>query len=153
MPAQAFANGFTRACKCFWIAVELVGPVGAELERVEFESELSGVDPFVEMSGVLCIDDAVAQGREPLLHDLRDANANRTRAAVKLGGHGGEETAATKDAFLHVRQPDVAEFPETRQSLRRFESRFDDFLNEDRAGGFDGGHLQLFFRAEVCEEA
>lgn len=153
MPAQPFANRFAGARKCFGIAVELKGPVGAELERVEFESELSGVEVFVEMAGALCLDDRVTQGCEPLLHDFGDAIADWTRTAIKLRGGGGEETTTAKDAFLHVRQPDVAKFPESRQAFRRFESGFDDFLNEDRARRFDGGHLQVFFGAEVCEEA
>src|SRR5690349_14205411 len=104
------------------------------------------------MVDVLCFDDRVAQSIKPLFHDLGDAVADRTRPAVKLRSHRGKETTAAKDALLHVRQPDVAQIPETWQALRRVESGLDDFVNEDRAGGFNRGHLQLFFRAEVREK-
>src|SRR5215213_8979280 len=137
MPAQTFANRFARTCKCLRIAVELEGPVRAEFERIEFESELSGVDVFVQVPGVLRLDDRVAQRSEPLLHDLCDAIADRSGAAVKLRRHRRKETAAAKYPLLHVRKPDVTELPETRQALRRIKSGLDDFVNEDHARRFD----------------
>src|SRR6185436_12864208 len=73
---QAFENRFARAFECAWIAIKLKRPVSAQFKRVEFESELRGVDLFVELPRVLCFDDGVTQSRKPLLHDLCDAIAN-----------------------------------------------------------------------------
>src|SRR3546814_138553 len=57
--AQAFTDRFARAFEGAQVAVKLVRPVGAQFERIEFESELCGVDLFVELSGVLGFDDRV----------------------------------------------------------------------------------------------
>src|SRR6185295_20040108 len=58
---QAFKNRFARAFECARIAIKLERPVSAQFKRVEFESELRGVDLFVEMTGGLCFDDCVPQ--------------------------------------------------------------------------------------------
>src|SRR5215207_10386619 len=64
IPAQAFTNGFARAFECALVAIELERPVRAEFQRVEFESELSSVDGFVEMAGLLRLDDRAAECRK-----------------------------------------------------------------------------------------
>src|SRR6185369_11777704 len=69
-PAQAFADRFASAFERLRIAVELKGPVRAQFERVNFESELRGVNRLLQMTGVLCFDDEGAERGQPLLHDL-----------------------------------------------------------------------------------
>src|SRR5262249_31996433 len=134
VPAQTLANSFARAFERAQVAVELERPIGSEFKRVEFKSELRRIDFFVELSGLLCLDNGLAQSGQPLLHDLGNAVANWSRAAVKLSRCGRKETAPAKYFALNVRQPDVAEFPKSQQALRMIERGFNHFTNEDRAG-------------------
>src|SRR6476469_3195795 len=96
------------------------------------------------MARVLRFDNRVAQSCEPLFHDVGNAVAHWTRATVELRRSGGKAASTTTHTALHLREPDVAEFPETQQTLGRLERRFDDFADEDRARGFNRRYLQIF---------
>ena len=145
-------DGFTRAGESAFVPVELECPVRAELKRIEFKCQLSRIDVCFELSRLLRFDDCIAQNRQPFLHDFRDPIANRSRSTIKLGGSSCEEATATKDTGLNIAEPDITQLPKSIQTLRRFESRFDNFVDKNGASGFDRGDLKIFFRPEVSEQ-
>src|SRR5919199_122235 len=152
MAPQALQYGVPRARERLPVAVELEGPVRPQLEGVELEGELHGVDRRVELPRVLRLRDGAPERGEPLLHDFRDAVAHGARAAVKLRGGGGEKAASAEHPAAHVHEPDVAQLPQAREPPPCAEGRADDLAYEDFARGLDGGELQVLLGAEVGEE-
>src|ERR1700674_783890 len=105
MTMQTLKDCLAGARKGLLVAVQLKGPVGAQLEGVDFESHLGRIQVLGEFSSSLGFRNRAAQSGKPLLHNLSDAIAHRSRTAVKLRGHGSEKAAAAKHTAFDVAQP------------------------------------------------
>src|SRR6185295_17364669 len=66
---------------------------------------------------------------------------------------GREEAAAGKYAAANVRQPRLTDREESREATRHFQRGREDLVDVALRRGFHRRELQVFLRAEVCEEA
>ncbi len=148
-PAQNCVAGGTKSAL---IAEQTRTPVGSHGERLNFEGELAHVHIFAEFSGGLRFACGVFQMAQPLFHELDDAVANASGSVVEFERCGGKEASAGESFIFSVGEPI---FAERAKQTHAAESRCgeDDAFDEDVASFVHDGALEIFFRAEVGEEA
>jgi hypothetical protein len=136
-----------------FVVEQLEGPVGFEAEGLEFVGEERRIHFGLEVAGFLGFGDGAFDGAEPFAHDGGDAVADRAAAAIEFKRGGSEKAAAGEKLGFDVAQPALDETPETWQAFGSFEGGDSDFVDEDLAGGLNGGELEVFLGAEMGEKA
>lgn len=144
-------RSFGRA-KSGLIAEETRTPISAHGQGLNFERELVDVHIFADFAGGLRVAGGVFQISQPFFHEDDDAIADGAGAIVEFERSGGEKAASGEGLLFAVGKPI---FAETAQVAEAAELRggAHDFFDEDVARFVHDGALQVFFGAEVGEEA
>ena len=144
-------RSFGRA-KSGLIAEETRTPISAHGQGLNFEGELAHVHVFANFAGGSRVARGVFQISQPFLHKGEDAIANGARAIIEFE-RGGREKAAAGESFLFaVRKPIIAECAKKAEAAE-LRGGAHDFFDEDVTGLVHDSALQIFFGAEVGEEA
>jgi len=149
---QLFAHDRAGTCIRLAIVQQLVGPMRADGDGVDFVGQSRSVDFAVHVPGFLSFLDHTGQYANPFAHDGRDAIAHGAGPAVEFKGSGGKETASGEDARLDVAGPQLDQLPQARHSSGRSKGGTGHLFDEDLTGRIDGGQLQILLGTEVREE-
>jgi hypothetical protein len=119
---------------------------------VNFEGQLARVHIIANFTGVLSVAGGAFQISQPLFHQAYDAVANRAGAIVEFQRSSGEKASAGEGFLFAIGEQIFAEGAEAAEAgeLRRGTN---DFFDENVASFVHDGALQIFFGAEVSEEA
>ena len=134
------------------IAEEARAPIAAHGEGLNFEGQLADVNVLADFSGGLRVARGVFQISQPFFHQADDAIANGAGAIIEFEGGGGEKAAAGEDFLFAVCEPVLAEGAQEAEAAE-LRGGAHDFFDEDVARFVHDGALQIFFGAEVSEEA
>ena len=134
------------------IAKQARTPIAAHGESLNFEGQLADVNILADFSGGLRVARGAFQISQPFLHQADDAVANGAGTIVEFEGGGGKKAAAGENFLLAIGEPISAEGAEEAEAAE-LRGGADDFCDEDVAGFVHDGALQIFFGAEVSEEA
>src|SRR6185436_8405988 len=128
---EAFENTITRALESALVLKQVVVPVCAVYQRVQFKCKLRGVDSAIKLAKGLGISGFGIERVEPGPRKVAYEIPDRTRSAVELDGAGHEKAPPAKDAASDVGQPFVEHRQQPDEPALASEGRVDYFEYKD----------------------
>ncbi len=151
--AEAVAHGGAGAGVSHAVVEKLVGPVGSDGHGLNLVRQESRAGFGADVAGLLRLPNGAVEDGDPFTHNCGDAVTDGTTTAVEFKRGRGKEATSGKELLFDVRQPAVEQIPQAKQSFGRGKRGAGDLIDKNLASSFDGGQLQLFFRAKMSEEA